>query len=98
MTAEALNETTLTTLEALEARLLRLEHVLHGHPATQPASTPSPSPSDEPASKRMQDMERRLNGMVSRVRVYGELLRIRTCVFFFFLCSLLEYTQVHTYA
>ncbi|KKA27826.1 hypothetical protein TD95_003928 [Thielaviopsis punctulata] len=75
MATEVLNETTFNTLEALEARLLRMEQVLYGHPASQQPSASNSG--DEPAAKRIQDLERRLNGIVSRVRVYGELLRIQ---------------------
>ncbi|KAL5611410.1 hypothetical protein BROUX41_000978 [Berkeleyomyces rouxiae] len=71
MTAEALDDVTLGTLSALETRLNRVEHLLHGQ------KTIAPGADDEPASKHLEDIERRLNGLISRVRVYGELLRIQ---------------------
>ncbi|KKF96639.1 hypothetical protein CFO_g1037 [Ceratocystis platani] len=70
MSAEALDDITLGTLSALESRLNRVEHLLCGQKAVTLGSD------EEPASKRLEGIERRLNGLVSRVRVYGELLRI----------------------
>ncbi|KAL2886075.1 hypothetical protein HOO65_070537 [Ceratocystis lukuohia] len=71
MSAEALDDITLGTLSALESRLNRVEHLLCGQKAVTLGSD------EEPASKRLEGIERRLNGLVSRVRVYGELLRIQ---------------------
>ncbi|GAB0135910.1 geranylgeranyl diphosphate synthase [Epichloe bromicola] len=65
-----LDQTTLATISLLELRLLRIEHVLHGqtvfHPAAQPDS----------AMQRLRNLERRFSMMASRIRVYGELLKI----------------------
>lgn len=66
----SLDETTLSTLSLLEARLLRLEHLLYGQKA-------SPSlAQDDAAAPHMADLERRFSMLISKVRVYGELLKI----------------------
>lgn len=68
----SLDETTLSTLALLEARLLRVEHLLHGQ-------TGSPTQrQNEPAMLQMANLERRFSALLSRVRVYAELLKICT--------------------
>lgn len=65
-----LDQTTLTTISLLESRLLRIEHVLHGHAASHPAGQA------ESAIQRIQNLEKRFSMLISRIRVYGELLKI----------------------
>lgn len=72
MASDAVDETTLSTLSLLESRILRVEHLLHGQ-------TGSPSlTQDEPAAVQMTSLERRFGSLVSRIRVYAELLKICT--------------------
>lgn len=68
--ADSLDETTLSTLSLLESRLFRLEHLLYGQTATPSLAQ------DEPAALQMANLERRFATLASRVRVYGELLKI----------------------
>lgn len=67
---KTLDNTTLATIELLEARLLRLEHIIYG-PAGNPDAIPESS-----ATSTMHDLERRFQGLVSRSRVYQDLLKI----------------------
>jgi hypothetical protein len=70
---ESLDKTTLATISLLETRLLRVEHLLYG------PSTPSPSttvPAGESALDSLADLERRYAALLSRVRVYAELIKI----------------------
>ncbi|KAI1408286.1 hypothetical protein F5Y13DRAFT_173023 [Hypoxylon sp. FL1857] len=62
-----LDNTTLSTISLLEARLLRLEHLLYGHTIQQPKV---------PALRSMQELERRFGILLQRVRVYAELLKL----------------------
>ncbi|KAI0172607.1 hypothetical protein GGR52DRAFT_591119 [Hypoxylon sp. FL1284] len=62
-----LDNTTLSTISLLEARLLRIEHLLFGHSVQQPKT---------PAIRSMQDLERRFSTLLQRVRVYGELFKL----------------------
>ncbi|KAI4864391.1 hypothetical protein F4820DRAFT_423890 [Hypoxylon rubiginosum] len=62
-----LDNTTLSTISLLEARLLRIEHLLYGHSVQQPKV---------PAIRSMQELERRFGTLLQRVRVYAELLRL----------------------
>lgn len=66
---QTLDKTTLSTISLLEARLLRLEHILFG--ATPPSRAQS-----TPAIATLSDLERRLSHLLSRFRVYAELLKI----------------------
>ncbi|KAJ0163926.1 hypothetical protein CTA2_2097 [Colletotrichum tanaceti] len=66
----SLNNTTLSTVSLLESRLLRIEHLLYGPTAA------SPSSQTESAVDTLQDLERRFNHLLSRIRVYGELVKI----------------------
>ena len=68
-----LDQTSSATISLLESRLLRIEHLLCG-PST-PATTPEHY---ESAKQRMDDLERRFAALTSKVRVYGELLKICT--------------------
>ena len=66
----SMDETTLSTLNLLESRLLRVEQLLHGQTAV---STPSQTDS---AVQRMNEVEQRFATLLQHVRVYEELLRI----------------------
>ncbi|CCF33878.1 hypothetical protein CH063_05977 [Colletotrichum higginsianum] len=66
----SLDNTTLSTVSLLESRLLRIEHLLYGPTAA------SPSSQTESAVDTLQDLERRFNHLLSRIRVYGELMKI----------------------
>ncbi|GJC97676.1 Nuclear distribution protein [Colletotrichum higginsianum IMI 349063] len=68
----SLDNTTLSTVSLLESRLLRIEHLLYGPTAA------SPSSQTESAVDTLQDLERRFNHLLSRIRVYGELMKICT--------------------
>jgi hypothetical protein len=65
-----LDETTLSTLNLLESRLLRIEQLLHGQTAT-----PTPI-QDDAATVRIRALEKRFSMLHSNVRVYSELLKI----------------------
>ena len=75
MATNSLDDTTLSTLSLLESRLLRVEHLLHGQ-------TEAPTISqDDPATLQVANLERRFSALLSRVRVYAELLRICMATF-----------------
>ena len=66
-----LDVTTLATLELLESRLLQLEQMVYG---TSPANLPS---SDEVSvARQLENLDRRFQALLSRVRVYSELHKI----------------------
>lgn len=67
-----LDQTTLATISLLEARLLRIEHILYG-----PASPP-PKPPAEPVTASLAKLERRFAQLVRQYRVYAEILKICT--------------------
>lgn len=68
---DSLDQTSLSTISLLESRLLRIEHLLRG------SSSPSTNaPEDASALQRMGDLEKRFSMLISRIRVYGELLKI----------------------
>lgn len=67
---DTLDKTTISTIALLEARLLRIEHLLYG-----PTSAPS-RPASEDVASSLADLERRFSYLLSRIRVYGELLKI----------------------
>ncbi|CAK7245574.1 MAG: hypothetical protein STHCBS139747_007158 [Sporothrix thermara] len=71
MEATSLEATSQATLELLEARLRRAEHLLLG--IEPDADTP---PAVKPAVDGLADLERRFSSLVSNVRVYAELLKI----------------------
>ncbi|KAI1140893.1 hypothetical protein F5Y05DRAFT_290472 [Hypoxylon sp. FL0543] len=62
-----LDNTTLSTISLLEARLLRLEHLLYGHTVQQPKA---------PATRSIQELEHRFGILLQRMRVYAELLKL----------------------
>lgn len=70
MTTDDLDETTLSTLSLLESRLLRVEHLLHGQSGSQPVLQ------NEQTTLKLGDLERHFNGLLSKVRVYADLLKI----------------------
>ncbi|KAI1645079.1 uncharacterized protein F4817DRAFT_344871 [Daldinia loculata] len=62
-----LDNTTLSTISLLEARLLRIEHLLYGHTAQQPKVS---------TIRSMQELEHRFVTLLQRMRVYAELLKL----------------------
>ncbi|KAI1392467.1 uncharacterized protein F4822DRAFT_391162 [Hypoxylon trugodes] len=66
-TESTLDNTTLSTISLLEARLLRLEHLLYGHTVQQPQTS---------AVRSLQELEHRFGILLQRVRVYAELLKL----------------------
>ncbi|CAN8100515.1 unnamed protein product [Discula destructiva] len=66
-----LDNTTLTTISLLEARLLRIEQLLYGTTATPP-----PQPSTDSALVTLADLERRFAFLISRFRVYADILKL----------------------
>ncbi|KAL2022948.1 hypothetical protein VTK56DRAFT_4163 [Thermocarpiscus australiensis] len=67
---DPLDQTTLATISLLEARLLRIEHILYGS-ATPPAQPPA-----ESATSSLAQLERRFANLLRHVRVYAEILKI----------------------
>ncbi|KAL1873099.1 hypothetical protein VTK73DRAFT_1104 [Phialemonium thermophilum] len=67
---ESLDKTTVDTISLLEARLLRLEHLLYG------PSTPTDEAPREAAVHSLAELEHRFSALLSSVRVYAELLKI----------------------
>lgn len=67
-----LNQTTLFTISLLETRLLRIQQILYGPTASHPSAQ------HESVAWKMADLERRFSLMLSRVRVYADLLKICT--------------------
>lgn len=74
MDNQTLDKTTLTTISLLEARLLRLEQLLYG--AT---SNSTPQSSTDSALVSLADLERRFSTLISRFRVYADLLKLCMC-------------------
>lgn len=75
-----LDNTTLSTISLLEARLMRIEHLLFGHTTQQPKVS---------ATRSMQELEHRFGILLQRMRVYAELLKL--CMFHHFrICKDLE--------
>lgn len=68
---DSLDQTSLSTISLLESRLLRIEHLLRGS-----SSANASGPEDASALQRMGDLEKRFSMLISRIRVYGELLKI----------------------
>ncbi|KAK4227395.1 hypothetical protein QBC38DRAFT_443804 [Podospora fimiseda] len=67
---ETLDKTSLATIELLEARLLRIEHILYG-----PTAPPSQPPADS-AITSLAELEHRFNILIRHFRVYAEILKI----------------------
>ncbi|KAF4337795.1 RO-10-like protein [Fusarium beomiforme] len=68
--ATNMDETTLSTLDLLESRLLRIEHLLYGQ-SQSPALA-----QDQSAISQLNKLERRFSMLLSDVRVYHELMKI----------------------
>ncbi|KAF7557495.1 hypothetical protein G7046_g6035 [Stylonectria norvegica] len=66
----SMDQTTLSTLNLLESRLLRIEHLLYGQ-TTAPSLT-----RDESALQKIDQLEKRFSTLLSRIPVYGGLLKI----------------------
>lgn len=66
-----MDETTISTLSFLEARLLRIEHLLYG--PTVPRTT---SDQEESAFEALAHLESRLSRLLKDFRVYSDLLKI----------------------
>ncbi|KAM5348822.1 hypothetical protein ACJ41O_008645 [Fusarium nematophilum] len=65
-----MDDTTLSTIDLLESRLLRIEHLLHGQSA-------SPSlAADRSAVDQIGQLERRFSSLLKQFRVYEGLLKI----------------------
>lgn len=71
---DAMSHATLTTISLLESRLMRLEHLLYGTSA--PHHRPCPPSRRDSAVHRLHQLDQRFSALSSRVRVYGELLKI----------------------
>lgn len=67
---DTLDKTTLATIELLEARLRRIEHILHG-PTTPPSQPPT-----ESATTSLAELEHRFGLLLRHFRVYAEILKI----------------------
>lgn len=71
MDNQSLDQTTLTTISLLEARLLRIEQLLYGTTSDPASQTPPDSARDS-----MAHLERRFSTLVSRFRVYADILKL----------------------
>ncbi|KAL6352918.1 hypothetical protein LRP88_13395 [Fusarium phalaenopsidis] len=65
-----MDDTTLSTLDLLESRLLRIEHLLHGQ-TVSPALV-----QDRSAVEKIGQLERRFSHLLDKFRVYAELIKI----------------------
>ncbi|EWZ42569.1 hypothetical protein FOQG_04575 [Fusarium oxysporum f. sp. raphani 54005] len=77
--ATNMDETTLSTLDLLESRLLRIEHLLYGQNQSPALAQ------DQSAASHLNKLERRFSMLLSDVRVYHELMKI---------CTYQEYFEV----
>ncbi|KAF5548924.1 RO-10-like protein [Fusarium phyllophilum] len=68
--ATNMDETTLSTLDLMESRLLRIEHLLYGQNQSPALAQ------DQSAASQLNKLERRFSMLLSDVRVYHELMRI----------------------
>ncbi|KAH7167168.1 hypothetical protein DER46DRAFT_273151 [Fusarium sp. MPI-SDFR-AT-0072] len=68
--ATNMDETTLSTLDLLESRLLRIEHLLYGQNQSPALAQ------DQSAASQLNKLERRFSMLLSDVRVYHELMKI----------------------
>ncbi|KAF9767639.1 hypothetical protein IL306_015171 [Fusarium sp. DS 682] len=68
--ATNMDETTLSTLDLLESRLLRIEHLLYGQNQSPALAQ------DQSAVSQLNKLERRFSMLLSDVRVYHELMKI----------------------
>jgi hypothetical protein len=67
-----MDETTLSTLDLLESRLLRVEHLLYGQNVSLSLGQ------DYSTVEKIDDLEKRFSLLIAKIRVYGELLKICT--------------------
>ncbi|ROW16452.1 hypothetical protein VPNG_02751 [Cytospora leucostoma] len=75
MDENTLDNTTLQTISLLEARLLHIEQILYD---STPAPVAKSTDDDESASESLAHLERRFGSLMSRFRVYADLLRLCT--------------------
>ncbi|KAH7197954.1 uncharacterized protein B0J16DRAFT_314263 [Fusarium flagelliforme] len=68
--ATTMDDTTLSTLDLLESRLLRVEHLLYGQPQTPALAQ------DRSATDQIGQLERRFSKLLDSFRVYHELMKI----------------------
>lgn len=75
-TKDTMEQTSQATLELLESRVRRVEHLLYG------GNTPEDTHAlpAKPTVDALADLERRFSSLVSNVRVYAELLKICTSI------------------
>lgn len=73
MDEQTLDRTTLQTISLLEARLLRIEQILYGSTSVPAARSTGDGDS---ASESLADIERRFTNLISRFRVYADLLKL----------------------
>ncbi|KAK7743869.1 hypothetical protein SLS53_003889 [Cytospora paraplurivora] len=73
MDEQTLDNTTLQTISLLEARLLHIEQILYD---STPAPVAKSTDDDESASESLAHLERRFGSLISRFRVYADLLRL----------------------
>lgn len=73
MDEATLDDTTLQTISLLEARLLHIEQILYG---STPAPVARSTGDDDSASESLAHLERRFGSLISRFRVYADLLRL----------------------
>lgn len=71
MEEQSLDRTTLATISLLEARLLRVEQILHG---SKPVSATRPA--GDSAVESLVNLERRFATLISRFRVYADILKL----------------------
>jgi hypothetical protein len=71
MEEQSLDRTTLATISLLEARLLRIEQILHGS-----NSVSATRPAGDSAVESLANLERRFATLVSRFRVYADILKL----------------------
>lgn len=76
MDEQSLDKTALTTISLLEARLLRIEQILYGTTSAQ-SSQSLQGPADSTLSS-LSDLERRFSTLISRFRVYADILKLCT--------------------
>lgn len=75
MEEQTLDKTAIATISLLEARLLRIEQILYG--ATTSAQTSQQRSTDSTLSS-LADLERRFSTLISRFRVYADILKLCT--------------------
>lgn len=76
MDSQTLDKTTLTTISLLETRLLRIEQLLYGTTASSSALNSQKTAPGDSALSSLADLERRLSALVSRSRVYADILKL----------------------